>query len=108
VLSLLPLLAHDLTATIVLLTIASTTVFVTIPLLWSLASDYFAGSPAAAPAIAFVNSLGLLGGFASPFAMGWLKTLSGTLNSGLFLMTTLLALGACAMLCVRVGRQASR
>ncbi len=103
-LSLLPLLAHDLTATIVLLTIASTTVFVTIPLLWSLASDYFAGSPAAAPAIAFVNSLGLLGGFASPFAMGWLKTLSGTLNSGLFLMTTLLALGACAMLCVRVGR----
>ncbi|MFP3584689.1 MFS transporter [Paraburkholderia sp. SIMBA_055] len=107
-LSLLPLLAHDLTATIVLLTIASTTVFVTIPLLWSLASDYFAGSPAAAPAIAFVNSLGLLGGFASPFAMGWLKTLSGTLNSGLFLMTTLLALGACAMLCVRVGRQASR
>ncbi|BBU30633.1 MFS transporter [Burkholderia sp. THE68] len=102
-LSLLPLLAHDLTATIVLLTIASITVFVTIPLLWSLASDYFAGSPAAAPAIAFVNSLGLLGGFASPFAMGWLKTLSGTLNSGLYLMTTLLALGACAMLCMRAG-----
>ncbi|SAL86128.1 major facilitator transporter [Caballeronia terrestris] len=107
-LSLLPLLAHDLTATLVLLTIAAVTVFVTIPLLWSLASDYFAGSSAAAPAIAFVNSLGLLGGFASPFAMGWLKTLSGTLNSGLYLMTALLALGACAMLCLRVGRQASR
>jgi D-galactonate transporter len=107
-LSLLPLLAHDLTATLVLLTIAAVTVFVTIPLLWSLASDYFVGSSAAAPAIAFVNSLGLLGGFASPFAMGWLKTLSGTLNSGLYLMTALLALGACAMLCLRVGRQASR
>lgn len=73
-LSLLPLMAHDLTATIVLLTIASTTVFVTLPLLWSLASDYFAGSSVAAAAIAFVNSLGLLGGFASPFVMGWLKT----------------------------------
>lgn len=106
-LSLLPLLAHDLTTTIVLLTIASTTVFVTIPLLWSLASDYFAGSAAAAAAIAFVNSLGLLGGFASPFAMGWLKTLSGTLNGGLYLMTTLLALGACAMLRMPTGRRAN-
>ncbi|GAB5100703.1 MFS transporter [Caballeronia sp. HLA56] len=106
-LSLLPLMAHDLTATIVLLTIASTTVFVTLPLLWSLASDYFAGSWAAAAAIAFVNSLGLLGGFASPFAMGWLKTLSGTLSSGLYLMTTLLALGACALLCMRTCRQAN-
>ncbi len=105
-LSLLPLMAHDLTATIVLLTIASTTVFVTLPLLWSLASDYFAGSSVAAAAIAFVNSLGLLGGFASPFAMGWLKTLSGTLSSGLYLMTALLALGACALLCMHTGRQA--
>lgn len=104
-LSLLPLLAHDLTTTIVLLTIASTTVFVTIPLLWSLASDYFAGSAAAAAAIAFVNSLGLLGGFASPFAMGWLKTLSGSLNSGLYLMTSLLALGACGMLAMRGTRR---
>jgi D-galactonate transporter len=106
-LSLLPFLAHDLTITIVLLTIASITVFVTLPLLWSLASDYFAGSSVAAAAIAFVNSLGLLGGFASPFAMGWLKTLSGTLNSGLYLMTTLLALGACAILRIRTGRQAN-
>ncbi|WP_322101916.1 MFS transporter [Paraburkholderia sp. J41] len=100
-LSLLPLLAHDLTATLVLLIVASISVFVTIPLLWALASDYFAGSAAAAGAIALVNSLGLLGGFVSPFAMGWLKQASGSLNSGLYLMTGLLALGALAMLCMR-------
>ncbi|AXF12712.1 MFS transporter (plasmid) [Paraburkholderia graminis] len=101
-LSLLPLLQRDLIVTMALLSIASTTIFVTLPLIWSLASDYFAGSPAAAGAIGFVNSLGLLGGFFSPFAMGWLKALSGTLSSGLYLMTTLLALGACAILCVRI------
>jgi len=94
----LPAWSRDLSLTIVLLSVAATAVFVTIPLLWSIASDYFAGSPAAAAGIAFVNSLGLLGGFASPFAMGWLKTLSGTLNSGLYVMTGLLAAGAIALL----------
>ncbi|WP_124095695.1 MFS transporter [Burkholderia gladioli] len=104
-LCLLPVLAHELAATLVLLSIASIAVFVTIPLLWAQASDYFAGSPAAAPAIALVNSLGLLGGFASPFAMGWLKALTGTLTSGLYLMTALLALGACVLLRVRSGHR---
>ncbi|REF01437.1 MFS transporter [Cupriavidus plantarum] len=103
-LALLPTFAHDLTVTLVLLAVAATTVFVTLPLLWSMASDYLAGSPAAAGAIALINSLGLLGGFVSPFAMGWLKTWTGTLNSGLYLMTGLLACGAVTMLCVKVQR----
>jgi D-galactonate transporter len=88
----------DLVMTIVLLSIAATAVFVTLPLLWSLVSDYFAGSPAAAAGIAFINSLGLLGGFASPFTMGWIKTVTGSLDSGLYLMTGLLALGAVVLL----------
>jgi len=88
----------SLVITITLLCVASTAVFVTLPLLWSLVSDYFAGAPAAAAGIAFINSLGLLGGFASPLAMGWIKTVTGSLDSGLYLMTGLLVAGAVVLL----------
>lgn len=88
----------SLPTTVLLLSIASTTVFTTLPLLWSLVSDYFAGAPAAAAGIAFINSLGLLGGFASPLAMGWIKTVTGSLDSGLYLMTAMLVLGAIVLL----------
>ena len=86
------------TATVLLLCVAATAVFVTLPLLWSLVSDYFAGVPAAAAAIAFINSLGLLGGFFSPMAMGWIKSVTGVLDSGLYLMAGLLVLGAVVLL----------
>jgi MFS-type transporter involved in bile tolerance (Atg22 family) len=67
-------------------------------LIWSIAADYLHGSPAAAGTIAFVNCMGLLSGFFSPFVIGWLKTATGTLVSGLYVMTAVLLLGIIVML----------
>jgi nitrate/nitrite transporter NarK len=84
--------------TVALLTVAATGIAATNVLVWSLATDYLHGSPAAAGTIAFINCIGLLSGFVSPFIIGWLKTLTGTLVSGLYTMTALLILGIVVML----------
>jgi nitrate/nitrite transporter NarK len=47
----------------------------------------FLGGAAAAAGIALVNCTGNLGGFFSPAIIGYLKTYTGTLNSGLFLIS---------------------
>lgn len=107
-LSMLPMLTHSLALVVFALTIASITVFTSIPLVWSIASDYFSGTEGAATTIAFVNCVALVGGFISPFAIGWLKDLTGSMNSGLFLMTGLLALGSITMLALRDKSSALR
>lgn len=84
--------------TVALLTVAATGIFATNVLIWSIAADYLHGSPSAAGSIAFVNCIGLLSGFCSPFVIGWLKTATGTLVSGLYVMTALLVLGIIVML----------
>ena len=97
-LALLPHLPNNVSVTIALLTVAATGIFATMPLFWSIATDYFSGTSSAAVAIAFINSLGLIGGFVSPFAMGWLKTVTGSLTSGLYLITVVLLLGSLVLL----------
>ncbi|GJH08412.1 hypothetical protein CBA19CS11_06260 [Caballeronia novacaledonica] len=49
-------------------------------------------------AIAFINSLGLVGGFAGLFAMGWLKPVRGSLTSGLYPVTAVVLLGAITLI----------
>lgn len=60
---------------------------------WAAPSAYLKGR-AAAGGIALINSIGAFGGFVSPFLIGWLKTLTGSLAPGLFAMAALLAVGA--------------
>jgi D-galactonate transporter len=52
---------------------------------WSLPTSILGGNAAAA-GIALINCTGNLGGFFSPAIIGFLKTYTGTLNSGLFLV----------------------
>src|SRR5437667_1666191 len=49
---------------------------------WSLPSEFLTGY-AAASGIAFINSLGNLGGFAGPYAIGLIKDKTGSLHWGL-------------------------
>jgi MFS transporter, ACS family, tartrate transporter len=49
---------------------------------WGLATAFLSGT-AAAGAIAMINSVGNLGGFAGPYLMGWFKDLTGSYESGL-------------------------
>ena len=80
-----------------LLCVAAICVFSTVPMLWSIPTAYLKG-PAAAPAIALINSLGLLGGFVSPFTLGWIRTTTGSLAWGNWLTAAVLCLGAVIIL----------
>ena len=56
-----------------------------VPMFWALPTSFLGGIGAAA-GIALVNCTGNLGGFFSPAIIGILKTHTGTLSSGLFLI----------------------
>ena len=57
-------------------------------LFWTIPARFLTGV-AAAGGLAFINSIGAVGGFVGPFAMGWLKDLTGSFNAGLLAITGL-------------------
>jgi D-galactonate transporter len=56
---------------------------------WTIPPRFLVGN-AAAGGIAFINSVGILGGFFGPFLMGWLRELTGSFSAGLMLMAGVL------------------
>jgi MFS transporter, ACS family, tartrate transporter len=53
-----------------------------LPIFWTLPAALLTGA-AAAGAIALINALGNLGGFAGPFLIGWIKQATGSFTWGL-------------------------
>jgi ACS family tartrate transporter-like MFS transporter len=53
---------------------------------------------AAAGGLAMVNAIGNLGGFAAPYATGWLKDMSGNFSSACYVMGAIMAIGGIATL----------
>jgi len=60
------------------------------PAFWPLPSTFLSGT-AAAGGIALINSIGNLGGFVGPYAVGWIKDATGSYEAGLYF------LAACAL-----------
>ena len=87
---------HSATLALVALTIASVGILAAFPVFWSLPSAFLAGT-AAAGGIALINSIGNLAGFVAPYMIGWFKTNTGQLSSGLYFVA---ALEACATVLV--------
>ncbi|MGF6551305.1 nitrate/nitrite transporter NarK [Paraburkholderia youngii] len=56
-------------------------------------SMFLSGAGAAA-GIAMINSIGNLGGFVGPFAIGWLKNVTGGYTAGLYVVGATLAVSA--------------
>jgi cyanate permease len=56
---------------------------------WTIPPRFLVGN-AAAGGIAFINSVGILGGFFGPFLMGWLRELTGSFSAGLMMMAGVL------------------
>ncbi|MDR5815041.1 MFS transporter [Caballeronia sp. LZ033] len=83
----------DLTLALACISVATACIFTLQPLFWAITTDFLAGTRAAAGTIAFINSLGLLGGFASPSMLGFVKSMTGSLNNGLFVVSALLVIG---------------
>jgi D-galactonate transporter len=80
-----------------LLCVAAIGINTTVPLFWSIPTGYLKGE-AAAGGIALINSLGLIGGFASPFVLGWIRTSTGNFLLGNWLIAALLVAGGLAIL----------
>lgn len=100
--------AHgDVHISFVLLSLASLGIVTTVPLFWAILSEYLKGT-AAAGGIAFVNSLGLIGGFACPFALGWIKTSTGSLDLGNWIVGSGMALGGILILIAVRPRERNR
>ncbi|AQH03028.1 MFS transporter [Burkholderia sp. KK1] len=96
----------DLRLALVCISIATAAIFTLQPLFWAITTDFLGGTRAAAGTIAFINSLGLLGGFASPSMLGFVKSMTGSLNSGLYVVSALLVTGA--LITLRSSRQPIR
>ncbi|MFJ7439439.1 MFS transporter [Methylorubrum thiocyanatum] len=75
------------------------------PPLWAMPTMFLSGQ-AAAVGIATINSIGNLGGFVGPWAIGWIKDQTGSFTGGLIFVSGLLVLSAIVTLIVaRSGRR---
>lgn len=66
-------------------------------LFWTIPTAFLSGT-AAAGGIALISSLGQLGGLSAPTAIGWVRTATGTMSSGMYLVAIALVLGGLAVL----------
>jgi ACS family tartrate transporter-like MFS transporter len=71
------------------------------PMFWPLPASFLTGASAAA-GIAAINSLGNLSGFAGPYAMGYLKDMTGTFTTGLLLLAGCAVFGAAVVVSLRI------
>jgi MFS family permease len=72
------------------------------PLFWSFPTTYLAGA-AAAGGIAFINSLGMLGGFVAPNLRHWAEQSFASNRAGVLLLAGTTLLGAALFLALRTG-----
>jgi sugar phosphate permease len=89
---LLPLAATSLAMTTIILMVASIAVFAFLALFWTIPSAYLRGTSAAG-GLAFISSVGALGGVVSPIYIGWMKDLTGSFYGALGSLGLLLLLG---------------
>jgi len=79
------------------LTLAAIGVITALPMFWALPTSFLGGAGAAA-GIALINCTGNLAGFVSPAMVGWLATMTHSLDSSLFLIAGSLLTSAALIL----------
>lgn len=87
------LFTNNLAFSLVLLSVATAAILSIIPLFWSLPTTAFSGLMVAS-AIAWINSVGNLAGFVSPYLIGYLKDSTGSMDSGIGFICWSLIIGA--------------
>ncbi|MCM0757626.1 MULTISPECIES: MFS transporter [Sporomusa] len=79
--------------TIFFLSVSSICLYGCMPIFWTYPPAFLTGTAAAA-GIALINSIGNLGGFAGPFAVGWIKDTTGDFLYGLIFLGFSAIIGA--------------
>jgi ACS family tartrate transporter-like MFS transporter len=99
-------IAGTVPAVVVALTIATVGINATKGPIWALPTLFLSGRAAAA-GIAAINSVGNIGGFVGPFAIGWLKDLTGSFAGGLYFTAATLVMSAIAVLFLKWAQDKS-
>ncbi|PUA17704.1 MFS transporter [Glaciimonas sp. PCH181] len=86
------------------LSIATMGIMSVLPLFWNMPTAYLGGAAAAA-GIALINSFGNLSGFVGPSLMGWIKGITGSLDSGVYMLAGCVLAGGLLTLCTSVHRR---
>jgi len=86
---LLAMLSGNFWLSLAWVTIALTGITAARAIFWTIPTRFLTGM-AAAGGLAFINSIGTLGGFAGPSVVGWLKDRTGSFSAGLLAMSILL------------------
>jgi ACS family phthalate transporter-like MFS transporter len=84
-------------ASVVCLGMISISYFGAAAIIWSIPPAYLTDEAAAA-GIGAISSLGQVGAFCGPIALGWIKTATGSLAIGLSAIAALVVLGGLAVL----------
>jgi ACS family tartrate transporter-like MFS transporter len=90
----------DLVPSLLGLTIALVGVTSARAIFWTVPTSFLTGV-AAAGGLAFINSIGTLGGFVGPFLVGWIKDTTGTFMLGLVAMAVFLAIATVLSACLK-------
>ncbi|MBB3212563.1 D-galactonate transporter [Herbaspirillum sp. Sphag1AN] len=89
--------ADNTAISIASLSLAAAGVLTCAPLFWSLPTAFLSGA-AAAVGIAAINSVGNLAGFVSPYLIGYLKDLTHSGATGMYMLALMLVVGSIAVL----------
>jgi D-galactonate transporter len=87
------------TIAVLSLSVAAIGILTAAPLFWGLPTAFLGGAAAAA-GIATINSIGNLGGFVSPYVVGWLRDVTSSAATGMYVIAVVMLLGAAAVLLV--------
>ena len=82
---------HSFTVSMIGMTIALVGITAARAIFWTIPTRFLTGI-AAAGGLAFINSIGTLGGFIGPSIMGWLKDRTGSFSTGLLAVSGFLLL----------------
>lgn len=104
VLSLFVFADGHLLASLVLLTLATTILWMAYTVFWAIPAQYIKGD-AAAGGIALINTIGLSGGFWGPAIIGWAKTSTGSLHVGILIVAAVACCGAVLLVSNRLPTQ---
>lgn len=85
--------AHSAIGMVLALVVASVGINAAKPPIWAMPTMFLSGA-SAATGLAFINSIGNVGGFIGPFMIGWLKEKWGGYAGGLYVVGATLALSA--------------
>jgi sugar phosphate permease len=87
----------SLVAALALLSTATVLLFAALPIFWAIPTSYLSAE-ARAGGIAVISSVGITSGIVSPWAIGRIKTATGSMDNALYILSALIMLSAFVLL----------